>query len=336
MRSNRTIPSMSSATVHPEGVPEPFVRGFPIGRISVIVSLALALAIELATPSAASADWLYDFNSPPGETFFVFPNYDRPESPRPPGFEYSFGDGVFTMHDDNPRDSGGTNRAKALDSEVFSSDVTVTAVINPNGETTHGWLGVVTRSSIAEPSTGYWIALNAEGGKGRLYAGKAVRERNVTRMAGSARTTTFAAPYLLRLDAINKEDYVQVVGAVLDPSSGQEIDHLEFRDYGTPQYPQLRLGSSGVFGGLFSSNLNLTFGTASSVTIPEPSTFSLITVAVFLLETSCCRAATAAHRQNGNRRSMNCRRAFRPGKSCSARHSLPAVLPTDRFCASRK
>ena len=229
--------------------------------------LAMPLAFALVTPSAAWADWLYDFNSSPGDTFFVFPNYNQPGQPPPPTFEYSFGDGVFRMFDNNPLSAGGAERAKALDSEVFS-DVRVTAVINPNGETTHGYLGLVTRSSIAVPSTGYWAALNAESNRGRLYLGKAVLGNNVSLIGGSIQVPNFATQYLLQLDAINKEEYVEVVGVLRDYSSGQQIDRLEFQDHGTPQLPQLRSGTSGVFGGISQSNLNLTFGTASSVIMP--------------------------------------------------------------------
>lgn len=263
-------------------------------QIVAAAFLALALAIALVTPSAAWADWLYDFNSPPGDTFFVFPNYNHPELPPPPTFQWSSSGGVLRMFDNNPLSAGGTQRAKALDSEVFA-DVRVTAVINPNGETTHGYLGLVTRSSIAVPSTGYWVALNAESNRGRLYLGKAVLGNNVTAIGGSIRTPAFATPYLLQLDAINREDYVDVVGVLLDYSSGQQIDRLEFQDYGTPLHPQLRAGTSGVFGGISQSNLNLTFGTASSVAIPEPSAFLLTMMAVLLLDALRFQAVAVGH-----------------------------------------
>ncbi len=243
--------------------------------------LPLLFAIALAVPSPARADWLCDFNSAPGDTFHVFPNYNRPGEPPPPTFEYSFGGGVFRMSDSIPLSAGGTERGKALDSEVFS-DVRVSAIINPNGETTNGYLGLVARSSVAVPGTGYWTALDAD--TKRLYLGKAVLGANVMRINGVIQVPNFAAPYLLQLEAINQHDYVEVAGILRDHSNGQVIDRITLQDHGTAQNPQLRSGTSGVFGGIFfQSNLNLTFGTASSVAIPEPSTAMIMVTGVLLI-----------------------------------------------------
>lgn len=238
----------------------------------------LLLSMAMLAPAIARADWFYDFNDgvipDTLETFGWLPG--TPPTIYSSTFQSSAEGGYLRMWDDallSPN-NGGTLEGDAMNEEVFTGNVRVTAVINPAG-TTDDWMGLLARDTIYFQN--YHMGFSFGGTHaGRLFVAKGLPGGSTEILISSARLSDLDRSYFMELEVIDDpiSKYPVVTGRLFDYEGGEKFLQMSFTDNWFGGSQPYTSGRAAVWAVAFDYNvLDATFDNISAVSLSSEADF---------------------------------------------------------------
>ena len=221
-------------------------------RTKSVIGFAVLMSMYAVYIRGAVADWQFDFED--GREFAIV-QHDTRNGDVSPSLQQTTEGGILKLVDTRPIGDGGAFRVIALDPEIIA-DSHVEAIVNPNGSTNSGTLGVLSRSDGRQS---YWAGLASflDGSdQAGFIVGKTFDDEVVLRLSSweadvpKKTFSPFTTPYIVDLTVTDKLDesgapYTNVVGRLLDVFDSNELVSLSFRDTGQRE-PRILSGMSGV------------------------------------------------------------------------------------------